>query len=150
MVASAWACCKFVRENSPTVSAPSTWARRARGHRVPPRARGAAAELPGEGADRARRLGAMRGRWACEASARRVPRRVETGRAAPSPHPSSCRFAGPPRRHPYYGPILWLLGVLPCRDCAPPELAKKVLLFVGHPLTPILTPTTPSGRWISL
>lgn len=56
------------------------------------------------------------GRSAREAIPGRAPRPVRTGWTALSPHPSSCRFAGPPRRHPYCGPILGLLGAVPRTD----------------------------------
>lgn len=98
-------------------------------------------------------FGGDTGRLAREAVASRVPRLVETGWASLSPHPSSCRFAGPPRRHPYYGPSLWLLGAAPCRDsplsgARTPRPLQSWAKKWSSLQTPL--PTTPSGRWLSL
>lgn len=92
------------------------------------------------------------GRAALEAPTRRIPGLVETAWVLLRPHPSSCRFAGPRQSDSTASP-LWVQSLVIgglflqirsalWRALPPPQ---------SWPKAPFLqTPTTPSGRWISL
>ena len=119
---------------------------------MPPRARGAAE--PRRKGRIGRGVWDGAGRAALEAPTRRVPGLVETAWAPLRPHPSSCRFAGPRQPDSTASP-LWVQSVVfgglffVVADMLKSQ-ARAPSSRVGQGRSSVQTPTTPSGRWISL